>query len=61
MIMGKKSTVEEIKYDCDIPSTSTYVEDFISFYEGDRVIVYENMVDKTYFTVLNTSRFWDKD
>ena len=54
-------TTKEIKYDCDIPSTSTYVEDFISFYEGDRVIVYENMVDKTYFTVLNTSRFWDKD
>ena len=54
-------TTKEIKYDCDIPSTSTYVEDFISFYEGDRVIVYENMVDKTYFTVLNTSRFWNKD
>lgn len=58
-LLVQDHTTKEIKYDCNIHST--YVEDFVSFYEGDRVIVYENMVDKTYFTVLNTSRFWTKD
>ncbi len=59
-LLVQDHTTKEIKYDCNIHS-DLFVEDFVSFYEGDRVIVYENMVDKTYFTVLNTSRFWTKD
>lgn len=49
-------TTKEIKYDCNI--SSTYAENFIAFYEGDRVLIYENIVDKTQFIQLSTSRFW---
>lgn len=59
-LLVQDHTTKEIKYDCNILS-DLFVEDFISFYEGDRVFVYETMAEKTYFTVLNTSRFWTKD
>ena len=36
----------------------SYVEDLIAFHEGDRILFYENMMDKTFFTAINTSRFW---
>lgn len=36
----------------------SYLEELIAFHEGDRILFYENMLDKTFFTVINTSRFW---
>ncbi len=56
-LMIQNHSTGEILYKANLfPYGNT--EEFISFQDGDRVLIYENTLDKTLFIQLNTSRFW---
>ena len=58
--MIQDHTTGKVVYHADI-ALNSFVEEVIAFQEGDRILIYENALDKTLFIQLNTSRFWNNN
>ncbi|MBP3269870.1 MAG: hypothetical protein J6L98_04235 [Bacteroidales bacterium] len=56
--MIQDHTTGEVVYHTDI-GLNSFIEGLIAFQEGDRILIYENSLDKTLFIQFNTSRFWN--